>query len=45
MISLSMATSLRLGLTTPSLCFQIRVFSHAWQVFDEMLESAFIHIF
>jgi len=34
-----------LGRTTPSLCLEFRVFSHACHVLNEMLERAFIHIF
>jgi len=37
--------SLGLDLTTPNLCLQLIVLSHARHVLDEILERVFIHIF
>jgi len=37
--------NLGLGITTPNLYLELRVFSDARQVFDEILERAFIYIF
>ena len=37
--------NLVLGLTTPSLYLQIRVFSHTHHMFDETLKRVFIRIF
>ena len=40
-----MANWLSLGLNLTWLCLEFRVFSHAHQVFDEMLERAFILVY
>jgi len=39
-----MANWLSIGLDLTCLCLEFRVFSHAHQAFDEMLERAFIHV-
>jgi len=40
-----MVINLGLCPTTPNLRFELRVFSHACQVFNETLEETFVHIF
>ena len=44
-ISLRWLVKRGLGLITPTLCFQFRVFPHGHHMFDEILEITFIPIF